>query len=148
MICNSRRRRESDRASESKGERQQKKKRGRSCTYKKRECRGEETSQESIGSNSTRRVSLECIDKIIQRRLEDGEEANADHDTPHLRREPVHTRRRRPREDEQAGGEDHRADHHGRQSRLGHRSAVVGFEPLLVVLLVEDVDGASGDDTE
>ncbi len=46
-------------------------------SYEKRERRSEDTTKESIGSNSTGRVVLKGVDKVVERSLEDGKEAEA-----------------------------------------------------------------------
>ena len=72
----------------------------------------EQTSQESVRGDSTGRNLLEGIDEVIQGGLEDGKEPEAHADSANDRSDPMDMGITGPGEDEEASGEDNRAEHH------------------------------------
>lgn len=113
-----------------------------------RETAGEETAEEGVGRDRARRDLLERVDEVVQRRLEDGEEAEAHEHGADEGPDPVDLRVPRPAEDEEAGGEQDRADHHGGQAGFGDGEVVVGAEALDVEFLVEEVDAGGEEDAD
>jgi len=111
--------------------------------HEQREAPREDAPQEGVRRDRAGRHLLEGIDEVVERGLEDGEEAEAHAGRADLGADPVHVPRRRPAEDEHTRGEDDGAQHHGREARLGHGAVVVGLVALDVEALVGDVgDGA------
>jgi hypothetical protein len=96
--------------------------------HKQRERRRKDRPQERIRSHGARRVLHKRVDEVVQRRLEDGEEAEAHEHEARAGRDPEDRGRRRPAEHEEPGGEEYRADHHGREARFGNGLVVVRFE--------------------
>lgn len=73
-------------------------------------------------------IHLERINKIIDRALEDAEEAKADQSCSDATTSPVYSRIARPSKYEQSNDEDDGSDHHRPQPSFRHRSIIVGLE--------------------
>lgn len=115
-------------------------------TYEERECGSAEAPQESVcGDGAGGVAALKSVDEVVECGLEDGEEADADEGRADARGDPVHAPTGRPREQEQARGEEDGADHHGWQAGLWHGDVAVESESLRVVALVAEVDGCADD---
>ena len=114
---------------------------------KQRKDRREKTPQESRRRHRARRIPLKGVDQIIQRGLEDGEEAEPQHPGPDTRRHPRVCFGRRPPEDEEPRREEHGSDHHGREPRFGDGPIAIGCVPAIVVSIIGDVDTAPKDNT-
>nr|POE94622.1 hypothetical protein CFP56_16859 [Quercus suber] len=115
---------------------------------KERKGAGEGAAQEGVGGNGAGGVALKGVDEVVERGLEDGEEAEAHEGDGDAGHEPEDRRRARPREHEEARDEDDAAEHHGRQARLGHRPAAVGLPARDVEALVQQVAGGAERDAE
>ncbi len=70
--------------------------------YEERERRGEHTSQKGICSNSGGGEFLECVNEVVQRCLEDGEESKAHADQANHGRDPREAFVGGPAKDEKA----------------------------------------------
>jgi hypothetical protein len=95
---------------------------------KQRKHRRKNTPQKRIGSNRTRRIFLKRINEIVQRCLENSEEAESHADESDARSEPEYVAVGCPAEDEEAGSEKDGADHHWRQARFGSGAVAVCLE--------------------
>lgn len=107
---------------------------------KERETAREHRAQESVRSDRASGVFLECINEVVKSSLEDGEKAEAHHDRTDVRANPVEVFCACPTEDEHTAGEEHRAEHHGRETSFRDGAVVVRFEALDVKFLVGEVD--------
>lgn len=67
----------------------------------------ETRSQKRIRRNRRGGIQLKRVDQVIQRRLEDGEEARSEHHQPDARDDPVHARVRRPACEELTAAEEY-----------------------------------------
>ena len=107
---------------------------------KQRKDAGEEAAQKGVDCDRTGRVLLKGVDEIVQRGLEDGEEAKANKDGSDDGCDPVNALVRGPAKEEETSRQEDGADHHRWQSSLRHRSPIVGHELLHVELVVPDVE--------
>lgn len=110
---------------------------------KERKAAREQTPKKRIRGDSTSRKSLERVDQVIQRSLENSEEAESHKHGADVGPDPVDMGRAGPGEDEEAGSEENRADHHGRETGFGDGAVVVCFEAGDVEPLVEEVEGGA-----
>ena len=92
---------------------------------KQRKPRASEGAHERVPSNSRVRQHKINIDDIIERAHEDDEDAGADGDAGEHLRHPGDVGAGRPREPEEADGEDAAADDHGGQAVFGDDAVVV-----------------------
>lgn len=108
------------------------------------------TAQEGIRRDGAGSDLLERIDKVVQRSLEDSEEAEAHEDGADNGADPVDFVREVacPGEEEEAGCENDRAEHHGRETGFGNGEVVVCFEAGDIEFLVEEVDGCAEEDAD
>lgn len=105
-----------------------------------RETASEHRAQESICSDCTSRVFLECINEIVESSLKDSEKAQAHHDCTDIRTDPMDVFWACPTEDEHTTSEEDRSDHHGWETSFWDGTVVVRFEALYVEFLVSEVD--------
>lgn len=109
---------------------------------------GHDATEQGVGRHRARGVPLEGVDDVVQRRLEDGDDAGPGHDQPDHGRDPVEMGGRRPAREEDAAGEEETADHHGRQAGLGDGEVARRVELADVEVLVAVVDGAAEEDAD
>lgn len=109
---------------------------------------GKATPQERVRCNSRRSVFGKCINEIVQRRLEDGEETCTQHDQTDDRGNPMKLRVRRPAHDELSRSEEHRSKHHRWQTSLRHCAVTSRVIRLVVQRLVIRIDGRTKTRTE
>ena len=105
--------------------------------------RSEDAPQESIRSNSTRRILLESIDEIVERRLEDSEEPNAHHGKSNTRGDPREPLVSSPAGYEHATCKEDRSYHHGRKSSFWNSPLTCLMPFDIVQLLVVHICGTS-----
>ena len=79
---------------------------------------------------------MEGVDEVVERSLEDGEEAETHADESDHGCNPVDGFGGGPAEDEEPPREEDGADHHGREPGFGHGFVVVGLEFLDVEFVV------------
>lgn len=104
--------------------------------------------QESVRCDCTGRDFLERIDEIVQRGLEDGEEAEAHHYGADDRSDPVDVLRACPAKDEHPACEKEGAEHHRWKSGLWDGAVIIRFEAFDVEALVGEVDYCSDEDAD
>ena len=85
---------------------------------------------------------------VVERALEDWEEAGAYQEDANARNHPMGIRIAGPRKDEEAGSEAKRTRHHWIESRFGHRPALILSHGTDVELLIETVRTESKDASE
>lgn len=95
---------------------------------KQRECCRKNTSQKSIGGDCGSGESLERVNEVVERRLENGKEAEAHADEPDHGRDPRGGFLGRPAEDEEPAREEDGANHHWWEAGFGDGFVVVGLE--------------------
>lgn len=114
-----------------------------------RETPREDAPQERVGRDRAGGRLLERVNQVVQRGLENGEEAQAHAGRAELWADPVDFARGRPAEDEQTGREEDGSRHHRREAGLGDGAVVVRLVALDIEALVGDVgDGAEEDADE
>ena len=103
----------------------------------------EEAAHERVGGDGAVGVEQVHVDDVLEALDEDDEHGAADGDAGDVLRYPARARVARPREPEEAHGEDDGADDHGGQAALGD-----GETGLAGVLAGEDCDGVGDDGGE
>lgn len=109
---------------------------------------GEATPHERVGRHRARAVLGKRVDQIVDRALEDGEEAKAHARGRDVGRDPRDGFVGRPAEHELAASKKNAAEHHGRETRFGDGAAAVGTEAGEVEFLVEEVDDGAKKDAD
>jgi hypothetical protein len=104
--------------------------------HKQRKRRRKHASKEGIGGNGRGGEFLKRVDQIVERCLEDGEEAEAHADQPDHGRDPWDVFGGCPAEDEKPAGEEDGAQHHWREPRFGDGFIVVLGESFDIEFVV------------
>lgn len=97
-------------------------------THKQRKDAREQRTQERVCGDGAGGVPLEGVDEVVERGLEDGEEAEAHAGEADAGRKPEDVRGRCPAEYEEAGSEEDGAEHHGGEAGFGDGFVVVALE--------------------
>lgn len=100
-------------------------------THKQRKHGSKYRSQESIRSDGGCGVALERIDEVVECGLEDREEAESHADESYTGSQPENMVGGGPAENEESGGKEDGADHHGWKA---------SFRDGFVVVLLESAD--------
>lgn len=104
-----------------------------------------EGTDERLGGERGSGLVLVGIDEVVVGGVIQEDEAETDGEASQRGADPDQARVRGPGEDEQADGDEPAGDHHGDQTDLGGRLAVVLLD-LLEVVLVDDGSAESGAD--
>ncbi len=113
-------------------------------SHNERKCTRKAGTQKGIRSHGTSSVLRKRVDEVVERSLENVDEALADHEETDDRDDPVDVGRGCPAHEEEARCEDDGAEHHGWKSSFRYGMVACCMVDFVVVALaIDGVDGAA-----